>query len=190
MFTCRRRRKPAASRRAEPDHYYRFDFGKIHFIGLDSDDGEPRGQWREWQAGCALAIWPTRCAMDIAFWNHNHTRKDCLTMRTPKSNSRDARKLFCDYGGGGVDSRLADTGHAYERSYCCDSHYDCVHRPSTPRTSSTAAAGRCLTPYQKRPCGGPPGRVYAVAGFIGTPSWRPLNQIRRCISQLSVRGSS
>jgi len=106
-------------------HYYSFILETYHLICLDRD-GEPRGQWRDGQllrADLANTLRDWTIASGIILL----TRKDFLTIRTPKSNSSRCAKLSA-FGSGGRESILASPDTATPRTFLSARQpFRCVH---------------------------------------------------------------
>lgn len=164
----------AAAAGGEPsgtEAYYSFDWGNIHFIGLDSATGGANYttsgamyQWLEADLAQNDADWT------IAFWHHPPYTKGSHDSDNPlEPGLLEMREVFTalleSYG---VDLQLTGHSHSYERSYLIDGHYG---------TSDECAAGECFVdggngdpdgggPYAKPSLGSAShqGTVYAVVG--------------------------
>ncbi len=150
------------------EKYYSFDYGRIHFICLDSMTSSRA-------VGSAMLTWLqadlNATAQDwiIAFWHHppytkgshnSDAETELIEMRTNVLPLLEA---------GGVDLVMNGHSHCYERSYFLNGHYG----SSTTLTSAMkldAGSGReDGTGVYQKPAGlaGNQGTVYAVAGNGG-----------------------
>ncbi len=153
--------------------YYSFDWGNVHFICLDSSEGDrtPPSPMITWLQN-DLAGQPTTDWI-VAYWHHPPYTKGGHNSDTETELVQMRENLLPILEAGGVDLVLTGHSHSYERSFLIDGHYG-TSAPGAPRrTRSTAATGappRAATaPTSSRPAGRTPheGAVYVVAGSSG-----------------------
>ncbi len=164
--------------------YYAFDYGRVHFVCLDSYETSrsPSGAMLTWLAddlAAADADWV------IAFWHHppyskgSHDSDVATELIQMRQNALPILEAY------GVDLVLSGHSHAYERSVLLDGHYG---------SSSTLTAGMRLDggpgPYHKASPGLAPhqGAVYVVAGSGAQASGGALDHPAMAVS-LNERGS-
>jgi hypothetical protein len=170
--------------------YYSFDFGRIHFICLESyeTDRSPTGAMLTWLQSDLAA---TTASWTIAFWHHppyskgshnSDTEIELVQMR------QNALPILESYG---VDLVLSGHSHSYERSFLLDGHYG-TSATLTAAMIRDSGDGRVTGDgaYEKATLGpaAHEGAVYAVAGSSGQISGGPLNHPAMFIS-LNVLGS-
>lgn len=150
--------------------YYSFDWGPVHFIGLDSEGtdrtlGGPMLQWLRLDLAATTAEWI------VAFWHHPPYTKGTHDSDNPldsEGKMTDMRtRVLPILDSTGVDLVLCGHSHVYERSYLLNGHYG-LSTTLTPAMKLDAGDGRPdgSGAYQKAHHGKQPfeGSVYAVAG--------------------------
>jgi len=173
--------------------YYSFDYGRIHFVCLDSEDSQRS------KSG-AMATWmrhdlaSTRQDWVVVFFHHPPYTKgshDSDNVRDSAGRMRDMREnLLPLLESAGVDLVLTGHSHSYERSFLLDGHYG---------ASKTLEAGMIKDGGDGREDGrgiyrksgvvrGRQGTVYAVSGSAGQTSGGKLNHPVMVVS-LNVLGS-
>jgi hypothetical protein len=106
--------------------YYSFDYGNIHFIGLDSEGSSinPTGPMLTW---LALDLAATSQDWIIAYFHHPPYSKgshDSDDVTDSGGRMRDMRENALPIlEAGGVDLVFAAHSHSYERSMLIDGHY-------------------------------------------------------------------
>ena len=172
------------------ERYYSWNYGRIHFIALDSmtasraADGA-MAQWLTADLGANTQPWV------IAFWHHppyskgSHNSDSEIELVEMRSNILPVLESY------GVDLVLCGHSHTYERSHLLDGHYgssdtlNSSHRkgPGSGREDGDGPyykAGTGMTPHQ--------GAVYITAGSSGQISGGALDHPAHFIS-LSQLGS-
>jgi hypothetical protein len=166
--------------------YYSWDFGKIHFICLDSHD-LPRGrtgamsQWLKADLEKAKADWI------IAYWHHPPYTKGSHDSDKEKDLIEVREEILPVIEAGGVDLVLTGHSHIYERSFMIDGAY------MTPTVSDNVVLDDKSGdpdgqgPYRKRPGNEPhDGTLQIVAGHGGQALSRKDNPhpvMRRTIAE-------
>jgi hypothetical protein len=157
--------------------YYSFDYGKIHFIVLDSYETNRSVSgamlsWMQADLQSATADWI------IAFWHHPPYSKGSHNSDT-ESNLIDMREnalpILEDYG---VDLVLSGHSHSYERSMLIDGHYGPSATFDPGIHARDVGSGRVddTGAYAKMAFGAAhAGTVYAVAGSSGQTSGGSLD---------------
>jgi hypothetical protein len=148
------------------ESYYSFDYGRIHFICLDSQisDRAPGGAMLTWLRS---DLQQNTLPWVIAFWHHppyskgTHDSDVELNLVEMRQNANPILEA------GGVDLVLTGHSHGYERSFLLDGHYG-SSSTLTPGMIRDGGDGRPEGngAYQKEP-GPHEGAVYAVAGSSG-----------------------
>ena len=102
--------------------YYAFDYGRIHFICLDSygTDRTPGGAMAHWLATDLAA---TSADWVIAFWHHPPYSKGSHDSDSAVELVEMRQNILPILEDGGVDLVLSGHSHAYERSALLDGHY-------------------------------------------------------------------
>ena len=104
------------------EKYYSFDYGRIHFIALDSMTSSR-------QPGSAMLTWlqadleSTAQDWIIAFWHHPPYTKGSHNSDTETELIQMRQNVLPLLEAGGVDLVLAGHSHCYERSYFINGHY-------------------------------------------------------------------
>ncbi len=151
--------------------YYSFDYGNIHFIGLDSydtdrDSAEAMGQWLKEDLEHTTADWL------IAYWHYppytkgNHDSDEstkCIEMR------ENFNPILERYG---VDLVLSGHSHVYERTYFIDGHYDVSSTLDTSMIIDGSSGKLDLLEAYTKPknLASHAGTVYTVCGVGGLTS--------------------
>ena len=150
------------------EKYYSFDYGRIHFICLDSMTSSRT-------AGSAMLTWlqsdleSTTLDWIIAFWHHPPYTKGSHNSDTETQLVEMRTNILPILEAGGVDLVLTGHSHSYERSFLLDGHYG-SSATLTPAMKLDAGSGReGGTGAYEKPAGlaGNQGAVYAVAGNGG-----------------------
>lgn len=174
--------------------YYSFDFGRIHFICLDSEGSNT-------SVGGAMLTWlqsdlaATTQDWIIAFFHHPPYSKGSHDSDNPGDSSGKMTAMRQNalpiLEAGGVDLVLSGHSHSYERSYLLNGHYGL----STSLTSAMkidGGSGRLdASGAYDKPDLGPganQGAVYSVVGSSGQISGGSLNHPAHYIS-LNTLGS-
>ena len=150
------------------EKYYSFDYGRIHFICLDSMTSSRT-------AGSAMLTWlqsdleSTTLDWIIAFWHHPPYTKGSHNSDTETQLVEMRTNILPILEAGGVDLVLTGHSHSYERSFLLNGHYG-SSATLTPAMKLDAGSGReGGTGAYEKPAGlaGNQGAVYAVAGNGG-----------------------
>ena len=152
--------------------YYSFDYGRIHFICLDSHDldRKPTGLMARW---LKLDLERTKADWLIAFFHHPPYTKGTHDSDREKQLIEMRTHIMPFLESGGVDLVMTGHSHIYERSMLIDGAY------ATP----TVAEGVVLDDAEGNPVTGQPyhksagltpngGNVQIVAGHGGTSNGR------------------
>jgi hypothetical protein len=104
------------------EKYYSFDYGRIHFICLDSMTssraiGSPMLTWLEQDLGATTQDWI------IVFFHHPPYTKGSHNSDTETELIQMRTNVLPILEAGGVDLVLTGHSHSYERSYFVDGHY-------------------------------------------------------------------
>jgi hypothetical protein len=153
------------------EKYYSFDYGRIHFVCLDSMTssraaGSPMLTWLQADLESTVQDWL------IAFWHHpaysrgshnSDTETPLIEMRT---------NILPLLEAGGVDLVLAGHSHCYERSYLINGHYGLSTTFNNSMKLDGGSGREDGTGAYTKPGGLPAnqGTVYAVAGNGGKVS--------------------
>jgi hypothetical protein len=174
--------------------YYSFDFGRIHFVCMDSEEtdttsGSTQLTWLENDLAATLQDW-----IIVYFHHPPYTKGSHDSDSSTDSGGRMVRmrqNALPIMEAHGVDLCLTGHSHSYERSYLLDGHYGL----STTFNSSMkkdAGDGRedGNGAYEKPNLGTDPnqGAVYSVVGSSGQISGGTLNHPAHFVS-LNVLGS-
>ncbi len=156
--------------------YYSFDYGKVHFICIDSD-GSPRavgGAMYNWLVN-DLTYAQANSEWIIAYFHHppytkgthnSDTEAQLIEMRT------NFVPLLEQYG---VDLVLNGHSHTYERSFLIDNHIG-LSSTFDPLTMRLDGGNGNTTPYVKPgDLPGHKGTVYTVCGVSGKKGTGALN---------------
>ncbi len=104
------------------EKYYAFDYGRIHFIALDSmtssrQPGSPMLTWLQADLASTAQDWI------IAFWHHPPYTKGSHNSDTETELVEMRQNVLPMLEAGGVDLVLTGHSHCYERSYFLNGHY-------------------------------------------------------------------
>ena len=104
------------------ERYYSFDYGRIHFISLDSmtssrAPGSPMLTWLEADLGSTTQDWI------IAFFHHPPYTKGSHNSDTETQLIEMRANVLPILEAGGVDLVLTGHSHSYERSFFINGHY-------------------------------------------------------------------
>ncbi|HEX5176781.1 MAG TPA: Ig-like domain-containing protein, partial [Chthoniobacteraceae bacterium] len=104
------------------EKYYAFDYGRIHFICLDSmtssrQPGSPMLTWLQADLESTTQDWI------IAFWHHPPYSKGSHNSDNDRELIEMRQNVLPLLEAGGVDLVLAGHSHCYERSYFINGHY-------------------------------------------------------------------
>jgi hypothetical protein len=155
------------------EKYYSFDYGRIHFIALDSMTssrlpGSPMLTWLQADLESTLQDWI------IAFWHHPPYSKGSHNSDTETELVQMRANVLPLLEAGGVDLVLAGHSHSYERSYFIDGHYGVSSTFNASMKLDGGSGREDGTGAYSKPAGLPAhqGTVYAVAGNGGhVTSW-------------------
>jgi hypothetical protein len=155
------------------EKYYSFDYGRIHFIALDSMTssrlpGSPMLAWLQADLESTLQDWI------IAFWHHPPYSKGSHNSDTETELVQMRANVLPMLEAGGVDLVLAGHSHSYERSYLIDGHYGASSTFNASMKLNGGSGREDGTGAYSKPAGLPAhqGTVYAVAGNGGhVTSW-------------------
>ncbi len=147
-------------------NYYSFDYGRIHFICLDS-------QTSSRARGGAMVTWlqvdleSTTQDWIIAFWHHPPYSKGAHDSDAELAQTEMRTNILPILTAGGVDLVLCGHSHTYERSFLIDGHYG-SSKTFTSAMKLNGGSGRDDGAYTK-PLGrsSNQGAVYVVAGSSG-----------------------
>ncbi len=149
-------------------NYYSFDYGRIHFICLDS-------QASSRATSGAMVTWlqndleSTTQDWIIAFWHHPPYSKAAHDSDTELAQGEMRTNILPLLTAGGVDLVLCGHSHAYERSFLIDGHYG-LSKTFTSAMKLNGGSGResgdgaYLKPVGRS---SNQGAVYVVAGSSG-----------------------
>jgi hypothetical protein len=188
--------------------YYSFDWGKVHFIALDSHDTDrsapasPASDVCPPGVGGAMYQWlcADLAATDqdfvIAFWHHPpYTKGSHDSDSATDSNGimKEMRERFLPVlDAYGVDLVLAGHSHSYERSLLLHDHYgvSSTYSPALHAIDTGDGDPDGDGAYQKPALGSVPdsGAVYPVVGSSSQISGGPLNHPVMQVS-LNILGS-
>ena len=150
------------------EKYYSFDYGRVHFICLDS-------QTSSRAPGTAMLTWlqadleSTTQDWIIAYWHHPPYSKGSHDSDAPGQSTEMRTNVVPILEAGGVDLLLFGHSHNYERSFLLNGHYG-VSTTLTPAMKLNGGDGReDGTGAYSKPAGLPAnqGAVYVVAGTSG-----------------------
>jgi len=150
------------------EKYYSFDYGRIHFISLDSmtssrAPGSAMLNWLETDLGSTTQDWI------IAFWHHPPYTKGSHNSDTETALIEMRSNVLPILEAGGVDLVLTGHSHSYERTVFLNGHYG-SSGTLTPAMKVDAGSGRedGTGAYDKATdLAGNQGAVYVVAGNGG-----------------------
>jgi hypothetical protein len=148
--------------------YYSFDYGRIHFICLDSHDLDrrPSGAMARW---LKLDLEKTKADWLIAFWHHPPYTKGSHDSDKEKQLVEMRMHIMPILEAGGVDLVLTGHSHIYERSMLMDGAYGTPtiaefvvldDREGHPRADGPYRKSAGLHPHE--------GDIQIVAGHGGT----------------------
>jgi len=152
--------------------YYSYDYGDIHFVVLDSNNGaqtnDPMVLWLQQDLAASTKTWT------IAYWHHppysHGPHNSDLASKFQQVQMREVvLPLLEDHG---VDLVLTGHSHVYERSFLLDRHYGFS---TNLQLSMILDAGNGREdqdgPYEKTGPGSAPhqGALYAVVGCSSRP---------------------
>ena len=150
------------------EKYYSFDYGRIHFISLDSmtssrAPGSAMLNWLETDLGSTTQDWI------IAFWHHPPYTKGSHNSDTETALIEMRSNVLPILEAGGVDLVLTGHSHSYERTVFLNGHYG-SSGTLTPAMKVDAGSGRedGTGAYDKATdLAANQGAVYVVAGNGG-----------------------
>jgi fibronectin type 3 domain-containing protein len=150
------------------EKYYSFDYGRIHFIALDSmtssrQPGSPMLTWLQTDLESTNQDWI------IAFWHHPPYTKGSHNSDTETELKEMRTNVLPLLEAGGVDLVLAGHSHSYERSYFINGHYGLSSTFSGSNLIDGGNGREDGTGTYDKPAGLPAnqGAVYVVAGNGG-----------------------
>lgn len=159
------------------EHYYSFDYGRVHFICLDSmeSDRSAIGDMATWVTN---DLAHTTADWIIAYWHHAPYSRGSHDSDTELELIEMRQNIVPLLEQGGVDLVLSGHSHSYERSYLIAGHYGSSGTFSNiHKLNNGEGREQSSGPYHK-PRGGPVplyGAVYAVVGSSGWTSGGTLN---------------
>jgi hypothetical protein len=175
------------------ESYYSFDWGRVHFICLDSEGsdlsmGGPMMKWVRSDLASTSATWI------IGYWHHPPYTKgshDSDDLGDSGGRMTAMRQNFIPlFDSSGVDLVLTGHSHGYERSYLLNGHYG-LSTTLTPAMVLNSGDGRAggNGPYEKAHLGKYPfeGCIYAVAGCSSEA--KGVSTMPCMYTQLSALGS-
>jgi len=150
------------------EKYYSFDYGRIHFIALDSmtssrQPGSPMLTWLQTDLESTNQDWI------IAFWHHPPYTKGSHNSDTETELKEMRTNVLPLLEAGGVDLVLAGHSHSYERTYFINGHYGLSTTFSGSNLIDGGNGREDGTGTYNKPAGLPAnqGAVYIVAGNGG-----------------------
>jgi hypothetical protein len=150
------------------EKYYSFDYGRIHFIAVDSmtssrQPGSPMLTWLQADLESTVQDWI------IAFWHHPAYTKGSHDSDYETELVEMRRNVLPILEAGGVDLVLAGHSHCYERSYFINGHYGTSNLFSTANLIDGGSGREDGTGSYMKPGGlaANQGAVYIVAGNGG-----------------------
>lgn len=144
--------------------YYAFDYGKIHFICLNSYDVDraSTAQMAEWLKADLAS---TKQRWKIAYWHHPPYSKGSHDSDTESELVEMRENLLPILEQGGVDLVLSGHSHAYERTMLINGHYGLSTTLTSAMILNTTSGNRDLREgYKKKNKSNSAGSVYVVAG--------------------------
>ncbi len=152
------------------EHYYAFDYGRIHFICLDSVESvrSPDGAMARWLTD-DLAT--TAADWIIAFWHHSPYTKGAHDSDAELELIEMRQNLVPLLEAGGVDLVLSGHSHSYERSYLLDGHYGRSAAFSSTNQLNAADGRENDGGAYHKPRGGPRSHFGAVFAVVGSSGW-------------------
>jgi hypothetical protein len=172
--------KPSGS-----ENYYSFDYGNIHFVCLDSENGNNRKE------GSAQLVWleadlaATKQKWLVAFFHHPPYTKGSHDSDTERAHGEVRERFLPLLEGHGVDLVLSGHSHCYERSMFLDSHYGLSTTFEPGSMAKNTGSGRETDPTgaYKKQAGAHNGAVYIVGGNSGKASGGKLNHPAMFVSK-------
>jgi len=150
------------------EKYYSFDYGRIHFICLDSmtssrQPGSPMLTWLQADLAATAQDWI------IAFWHHPPYTKGSHNSDTERELIEMRQNILPVLEAGGVDLVLAGHSHCYERSYFINGHYGLANTFSSQNLIQTGSGREDDTGTYDKPANlaANQGAVYITAGNGG-----------------------
>lgn len=159
------------------EHYYSFNYGRVHFICLDSMESDR-------SAIGAMARWVTNDLAQttadwiIAYWHHAPYSRGSHDSDTELELVEMRQNIVPLLEQGGVDLVLSGHSHSYERSYLVAGHYGSSSTFSNAHKINGGDGREQGNGVYHKPRGGPVplyGAVYAVVGSSGWTSGGTLN---------------
>ncbi len=170
--------------------YYSFDYGKVHFICIDSD-GSPRaigGTMYNWLVS-DLAYAQANSEWIIAYFHHPPYTKGTHNSDSDAQLTEMRTNFVPLLEQNGVDLVLNGHSHVYERSFLIDNHIG-LSSTFNPVTMKLDGGNGSSAPYVK-PGDLPPhkGTVYTVCGVSGKKGTGTLNHPAMFMSTGAYWGS-
>ncbi|MFN0152351.1 MAG: metallophosphoesterase [bacterium] len=174
--------------------YYSFDFGRVHFVCLDSEgsDRSPSGAMLTWLDADLAA---NTQDWTVAFWHHPPYTKGSHDSDNPfdsagrmKDMRENALPILEEHG---VDLVLTGHSHSYERSFLIDGHYGTSDTFADSMTIDGGDGSILGDGAYTKPTLGPgahEGSIFAVAGSSATISGGSLDH-PVMITSLNILGS-
>jgi Calcineurin-like phosphoesterase/Bacterial Ig domain/Purple acid Phosphatase, N-terminal domain len=155
------------------EKYYSFDYGRVHFIALDSmtssrQPGSAMLTWLQMDLESTLQDWI------IAFWHHPPYSKGSHNSDNESELKQMRENAVPILEAAGVDLVLAGHSHCYERSWLIDGHYGTASTFNSSMKLDGGSGREDGTGVYGKPAGlaAHQGAVYAVAGNGGhVTSW-------------------
>lgn len=159
------------------EHFFSFDYGQVHFVILDSHDGDrdvdgAMMAWLKKDLAATQQPWLITLFHHPPYSKGSHDSDDSGDSRGRMQEMRENFLPVLEQAG--VDLVLSGHSHVYERSYLLDCHYG-ESDSLAPSMFVDRGMGR-ETPYRK-PAGLTPhaGTVYNVVGSSAYADKGPLN---------------
>lgn len=167
------------------EHYYSFDYGRVHFICLDSMESSrsptgPMAQWLTNDLAHANADWIIAYCHHPPYSRGSHdsdVESELILMR---------ENIVPLLEQGGVDLVLSGHSHSYERSALLDGHYGYSAGMSpTNRINGGDGRDNGAGAYHK-PRGGPVAHYGTVYAVVGSSGWATGGQLNHPAMQVSL----
>ena len=130
--------------------YYSWDFGRTHFVCLDSHDlpRSPTGEMGQW---LKADLEKTKADWIIAYWHHPPYTKGSHDSDKEKDLTEVRRDIMPIIESGGVDLVLTGHSHVYERSFLLDGAYATPSVAQNVVLDDESGDPTGKGPYHKRP---------------------------------------
>ncbi|HTD67524.1 MAG TPA: Ig-like domain-containing protein, partial [Candidatus Limnocylindria bacterium] len=161
--------------------YYSFDYGNIHFVGLDSMTStrsatSPMAEWLKDDLAANTQTWTVVYFHHPPYTKGSHNSDAETDLIEVRQNINPILETY------GVDLVLSGHSHCYERSYLLNGHYGLSTTLNTNTMFVDGGNGReeDTGAYQKSM--GAEGTIYSVAGSSGQATGGTLNHPAHFIS--------